>query len=568
MARKSRAEQNTVKASLNTKECLAGLYQRLSVEDGDDIEQNSIGNQKKIGLHYLTEHPDIRFVDTYADHGYTGMNFKRPDFARMLEDLKSGRINCVVIKDISRLGRHFVLTSEYVERIFPGMGVRLISINDGYDSTDEHSDASALTLPLKMVMNDYYVKDISKKIRSGISAKMSSGTYLPSSSSVPYGYLRNPEAVTYDIDQEAADVVRRIFEMRAEGMGFNTIARVLNKEGIPCPGRLRYLRGIMKSEVYKDAGWLRGTVRKITQDSVYIGNRVHGKVKRDKIGMEKRRRGMEEWNIIENAHTPIISKELFDRVQEVNREELEKRGSFKERIGPDADYREILRKKVYCAECGSLMTAVKGCARPNAKTPSRIFYDCNVYRDSGHTRCSSHYIRQETIINAITNLLNQQVQIGVDMERLIEDVKRMPGVLSYQENVGQQHEDITKKRKKMELKMEQLLVDLTERLIDKEEYDYIKGRYQEQYEQLLEEEAKVGADKANLGTALQAAQKWIERLKEYQKIPSIDRRVMDLLVDSIYVNHKKQIKINLTYADPYQLLMDYLDKVGEVKHAG
>lgn len=568
MARKSRAEQNTVKASFNTKECLAGLYQRLSVEDGDDIEQNSIGNQKKIGLYYLTEHPDIRFVDTYADHGYTGMNFKRPDFARMLEDLKSGRINCVIIKDISRLGRHFVLTSEYVERIFPGMGVRLISINDGYDSMDEHSDASALTLPLKMVMNDYYVKDISKKIRSGISAKMSSGTYLPSSSSVPYGYLRNPEAVTYDIDQEAADVVRKIFEMRAEGMGFNTIARVLNKEGIPCPGRLRYLRGIMKSEVYKDAGWLRGTVRKITQDSVYIGNRVHGKVKRDKIGMEKRRRGMEEWNIIENAHTPIISKELFDRVQEVNREELEKRSSFKERIGPDADYREILRKKVYCAECGSLMTAVKGCARPNAKTPSRIFYDCNVYRDSGHTRCSSHYIRQETIINAITNLLNQQVQIGVDMERLIEDVKRMPGVLSYQENVGQQHEDITKKRKKMELKMEQLLVDLTERLIDKEEYDYIKGRYQEQYEQLLEEEAKVGADKANLGTALQAAQKWIERLKEYQKIPSIDRRVMDLLVDSIYVNHKKQIKINLTYADPYELLMDYLDKVGEVKHAG
>ena len=204
----------------------------------------------------------------------------------------------------------------------------------------------------------------------------------------------------------------------------------------------------MKSEVYKDAGWLRGTVRKITQDSVYIGNRVHGKVKRDKIGMEKRRRGMEEWNIIENAHTPIISKELFDRVQEVNREELEKRGSFKERIGPDADYREILRKKVYCAECGSLMTAVKGCARPNAKTPSRIFYDCNVYRDFGHTRCRSHYIRQETIINAITNLLNQQVQIGGDMERLIEDVKRMPGVLSYQENVGQQHEDITKKRKK------------------------------------------------------------------------------------------------------------------------
>lgn len=568
MARKSRVEQNAVKIPINTKGFLAGLYQRLSVEDGDDIEQNSIGNQKKIGLHYLTEHPDIRFVDTYADHGYTGMNFKRPDFARMLKDLESGRINCVIVKDISRLGRHFVLTSEYVERIFPRMGVRLISINDAYDSMDEHSDVSALTMPLKLVMNDYYVKDISKKIRSGISAKMGNGTFLPSSGSVPYGYLRNPETVTYDIDQEAAVVVRRIFEMRSEGMKFNAIAKVLNKEGIPCPGKLRFLRGMTKSEIYQEAEWLRGTVRKITNDTVYIGNRVHGKIKRDKVGMKKRRRSAEEWNVIENAHTPIVSKELFDRVQEVNQKELEQLKSFKKRVGPSTDYRGILQGKVFCAECGSRMTAGKGCARPNAKTPSRIYYDCNGYKNSGHIKCGSHYIRQETIMDAVINLLNQQVKIGVDMARLIEDVKRMPRVLSYQENVGQRHASISAKRKNMELKMDRLLVDLTERLIDKTEYDYIKGKYQEQYEQLLEEETRAGADKASLDTALQTAQKWIECLNEYQKIPSVDRRVMDLLVDSIYVSREKQIKINLTYADPYQLLMDYLDKVEEVKHAG
>lgn len=567
MARKSRVEQNAVKIPINTKGFLAGLYQRLSV-DGDDIEQNSIGNQKKIGLHYLTEHPDIRFVDTYADHGYTGMNFKRPDFARMLKDLESGRINCVIVKDISRLGRHFVLTSEYVERIFPRMGVRLISINDAYDSMDEHSDVSALTMPLKLVMNDYYVKDISKKIRSGISAKMGNGTFLPSSGSVPYGYLRNPETVTYDIDQEAAVVVRRIFEMRSEGMKFNAIAKVLNKEGIPCPGKLRFLRGMTKSEIYQEAEWLRGTVRKITNDTVYIGNRVHGKIKRDKVGMKKRRRSAEEWNVIENAHTPIVSKELFDRVQEVNQKELEQLKSFKKRVGPSTDYRGILQGKVFCAECGSRMTAGKGCARPNAKTPSRIYYDCNGYKNSGHIKCGSHYIRQETIMDAVINLLNQQVKIGVDMARLIEDVKRMPRVLSYQENVGQRHASISAKRKNMELKMDRLLVDLTERLIDKTEYDYIKGKYQEQYEQLLEEETRAGADKASLDTALQTAQKWIECLNEYQKIPSVDRRVMDLLVDSIYVSREKQIKINLTYADPYQLLMDYLDKVEEVKHAG
>ena len=147
-------------------------------------------------------------------------------------------------EDISRLGRHFVMTSEFVEKNFPMLGVRLICINDDYDSFDENCDSAALLMPFKMVMNDSYVKDISKKIRSSISAKMSSGEYLPSSNSIPYGYIRNPEQNTFDVDEEAAPIVLRIFEMRANGMALNAIAKTLNEEGIPCPGKLRYIRGL------------------------------------------------------------------------------------------------------------------------------------------------------------------------------------------------------------------------------------------------------------------------------------------------------------------------------------
>lgn len=178
MARKSRANNALIISDTKNKMWNAGLYGRLSVEDGDDTEQNSIGNQKKIGNRFLADKPDIVLVDTYSDHGCTGMNFERPDFKRMFEDIKSGRINCIIVKDISRLGRHFVMTSNFVERIFPEMGVRLICVNDGYDSSEPNADSSALTLPLKMVMNDYYVKDISQKIRSSIHAKMDSGEYL------------------------------------------------------------------------------------------------------------------------------------------------------------------------------------------------------------------------------------------------------------------------------------------------------------------------------------------------------------------------------------------------------
>lgn len=286
MARKSRyVDQNieAAKASLFR----AGLYIRLSVEDEDNIEQNSIGNQKKIGLHFLKDKSDIILVKTYTDNGFTGMNFERPDFAEMMNDLKEGLINCVIVKDISRLGRHFLQISEYVEKIFPEMGVRLICINDNFDSIEENADTTHLMLPIKMVMNDSFVKDISKKIRSSITSKMNFGEFLPPAGSIAYGYLRNPKENTYDIDPEAAKVVVRIYEMRSEGMKYNTIARVLNSEEIPSPGRVRFLRGITVNPKFEKAEWTRKAIRKICTDQIYIGNRVYGRVKRDKLGAKK-----------------------------------------------------------------------------------------------------------------------------------------------------------------------------------------------------------------------------------------------------------------------------------------
>ena len=183
MARKSKYLSVHPLAETST-HYLAGQYGRLSVEDGDDTESNSIGNQAKIADAFLAEYPDIQIVERYADNGYTGMNYNRPAFRQMMADVRSGKINCIIIKDISRLGRHFVETSELVEQIFPAMSVRLISANDNYDSLVQDAGAAAsLTMPLKMVMNENYAKDISRKIRSSIHAQMRSGTYLPSSGS-------------------------------------------------------------------------------------------------------------------------------------------------------------------------------------------------------------------------------------------------------------------------------------------------------------------------------------------------------------------------------------------------
>ena len=200
MARKSR---NALQAGAEIQHPAfrACHYGRLSVEDGDDEQNNSLGNQLKICMHFIDAHAELELVARHCDNGYTGMNYERPGFRQIMEDIGRGLVNCVIVKDISRLGRHFVQTSELVERTFPALGVRLICVNDGYDSADEGADAAALTLPLKMVMNEYYVHDISQKIRSGIAARMKSGEFLPAAGSVPYGYIRNAAAGTYDVDE-------------------------------------------------------------------------------------------------------------------------------------------------------------------------------------------------------------------------------------------------------------------------------------------------------------------------------------------------------------------------------
>lgn len=554
MARRSKYGGSLAAASVPPTEWIAALYLRLSVEDGDDIEYNSIGNQRKICMAFLQEHEDLRFGGAYMDNGCTGMNYRRPGFQAMLADLQAGKINCVIVKDVSRFGRHYILTSEYVERTLPAMGVRLICVNDNYDSEDPSSDRDSLLMPFKLIMNDTYVKDTSKRIRSSIAAKMHSGEYLPSAGSVPYGYLRDPEGRTYAIDDEAADVVRRIFEMRAGGMGFNTIARALNADGVPSPGKLRYDRGLAKAAKYQDALWIRGTIRKMTNDVVYTGSRVHGRVGRDRLGADKKRREQEEWQVIPHAHRPIVSQELFDRVQEVNRAELERRAGFEPQAAPGADYRDILRGKVFCGDCGARMTAGKRISRKDKKTgprlPNAVFYNCNEYRDSNHQRCSNHYISEGLMIDKLKKFLNEQVELFADVEALAAKARKsgaVPAVLR-----GQLL-SLKNRREELEARQIRYLEDLTGGILDRETFLRLKEGSRRELAALAEQERALQAEIEGQKAALAAAGAWMAAVRRYQELPYLDRGLIDALVEKILVFEDKSIRICLTYQDPMAL---------------
>lgn len=564
MARKSRYGRTLPDAAPEAGRCVAAVYLRLSVEDGDSAESNSIGNQRKICLSYLEGLDGLEAGKVYVDDGHTGMNYRRPGFQAMLADLEAKKAGCVIVKDVSRLGRHYIMTSEYVERIFPAMGVRLICINDGYDSADPSSDRESLLMPFKLMMNDTYVKDTARRIKSSIHAKMAAGKYLPASGSIPYGYLRDPRRNTFTPDPETAPVVRRIFELRAQGESFNSIARRLNAEGVPSPGRLRYDRGLTRSEKFCGALWLRGAVRKITGDPTYLGRRIHGRLGRDRLGGEKKSRPEEQWQVIGHAHEAILPEELFERVQRVNQRELERRAAFQRRDGPGEDYRRLFQGKVFCGSCGAKMTAGKAMSRES--TPVSVYFNCSQYKYSNHQRCGNHYIRQEVLMNSLKRFLEGQIKAAAEIERLIAAVRKREAA---PDGAQARLASLRGQRLHAEAKLERLLEDAAEGVLDREEYRQIKGRYLEERAHLERREREALAEYQRVRDALGAAEAWLGELRRCRELPAVDRGLLDALVDRILVYDGRDIRFSMAYRDPYRLLAACLgDDPGGAGHAG
>ena len=364
-----------------------GIYARISRSDGDDISE-SIKNQIKICENFIRRSDDLVLFEIYQDDNYSGSTINRPAFQKMLEDLHDGVINCVVVKDVSRIGRDYLVAGDILLHDFPEWGVRFVSINDDYDSVNDKNHWN-LDLILKTVMHDRVVKDTAKKINSAIEAKMQEGTYLPASVSVPYGYIKDTANITYIPDPETSGVVKKIYELCVQGFGSTQIGLQLDKEGIPCPGKLKYLRGQSKDPKYANAPWNKKTIRAILTDPVYIGNRVHGKTKK------------EDQTVIENAHPAIISKELFDQVQSIMESRQINSSTNSKRPETAANHKDIFLGKLICAECGEPMFADKRCSRAGSNTPSQIFYECKTYKKSSRGKCSSHYLTDAVLTEIV-----------------------------------------------------------------------------------------------------------------------------------------------------------------------
>lgn len=522
-------------------------YTRLSQDDGDKEESNSITNQKELIRDFLNRHEEFILVEEYADDGYSGVNFNRPDFQRPMEDVKAGRIDCIVVKDLSRFGRNYIETGKYLEQIFPYLGVRFIAINDNTDTGRAQTDAEQFVLPFKNLFNDSYCKDISTKVRSQLAIKRKNGDFVGSFAS--YGYLKDPgNHNQLVIDPEAADIVRCIFAWKIQGLSADKIAEQLNSQGILCPMEYKRQRGLKVSTNFRTkdkAKWSAVSVLRILKNEIYIGVTVQGKVTTPSYKVKHLIEKPEsEWDRVENTHEAIIPKDIFFAVQSLMLRDT--------RISPTEEQVYLFSGFLCCADCKLNMS--RRIVRRGKK--AYAYYSCTGYkRGSG---CSSHNISEKQLYDAVLSAIQQQYLFVIELERLLkyaQDLPDDPNSLHRFEVQLAHLDDTIRRNQDMKLR---LVENLNDHILSREEYGELSAIYDQRIKEARLAIKNVEAERDGLKD-LPLEGEWLTYFKKYHNLKELDRVVLAELVEIIEVHEDKRLTIHFKYADQIKRVCDYLE---------
>jgi len=560
MARKSRkhiADTGDTAVRITEKTYNAAIYARLSVEDsGKQDGGDSIENQVYIAEQYIEERPYLNLCGTFVDNGETGVNFNRPRFNALMDEIKAGRINCVVVKDLSRFGRNYIETGNFLEKVFPFLGVRFISVNDNYDTDNPESNSECLAIALKSLINDVYAKDISRKATAALETKQKNGEFIGNFAA--YGYLKSPEDKhKLIIDEETAPVVRDIFRWKIEGMGNNAIARRLNDMGILSPNMYRYSKGIIFNEQYANTLWLNRTVKTILENGVYTGCLVQGRKKtRLMQGLSQEKLMPDKWIIVENTHEPIISRETFDKVHEilqsVKQAYHEKAGKYADKGNPE----NIFKGLVSCGDCGVNLTRYK---TVNRQGKVYFTYICPNY-EVNQTRVCAHKksVREPLLIESVWNAVRAEIDLSVDTERLALKVQNGGNVKARAKTVREQIAEAKRKIERTTSLSTALYGDYADGILTEAEYLFAKAKYREEkrlWEQRLDE--LIAEEIKNTDTFVYD-NKWIAALSRFRDSKELTRDILLAVVERVIVSGNNDITVVFKHRDEYEALMLHL----------
>lgn len=531
----------------NQKYYSADFYLRLSREDGDKAESDSIANQRDLLMAFLSSHPEIRLHKIRIDDGYSGVNFERPAFREMMESVKNKEFNCIIVKDFSRLGRNFIETGKYIEKVFPFMEIRFISINDNYDSARPRTSSDDLLVPVKNLMNDAYCRDISIKIRSQLAVKRKKGECT--APFAVYGYRKDPQNRNHlIIDDLAAGTVEDIFKRKLEGYSSQAIADWLNNTGTLSPIEYkRYLGSSFSSPFKKNAKskWTAVTVFRILKNPVYIGTLVQGKRSTPNYKIKKPMAVPEEqWISVENSHEPIISKAVFDNVARILLADT--------RTAPTEKTVYVLSGLLECGDCHRNMV------RKNNSTKEHpyYYYICSGYKQK--TGCTIHSIKTQIVENAVLAAVQEHIGNVLDMETMLHSICCLP----YTDRTVKKTDERLQ-AKKAEIEKYQryklcLYEDYTNGIITKEDYISFGKRYDRK---LKEAEKAVYELEQEIDLIIQGnseQQQWISYFKKYKNIQELTRKLAVELIERIYVYDGQKIHINFRFQDEYNQMTAFL----------
>ena len=532
------------------------IYLRLSKEDDDlscssgaKSESNSISNQRKLIYDFMKLHPELELYDEYKDDGKSGSNFDRAEFQRMMKDIEAGKVNCVVVKDQSRFGRDYIDVGKYKEKIFPKLGVRFITINEGYDSLSATS-SDDLAFTINSFVYDFYIRDISTKIRTNLTAKKQNGEYA--GAFVAYGYVKDSnDKSKLVVDQFAADVVRDIFRWKIEGLSPQNIAVRLNELGIPSPAEYKKLSGSNYKTSFQTSSkavWSHVSVRRILKNEIYLGVMIQGKRTtpnyKTKTVVTK---AESEWLRVEGTHEAIISVRDFELVQELLRDDTHCRAG-------DVTV-PVYAGRIYCGDCGA--TAVRKTVSYAGKR--YVYYVCNANKHD-KTVCSRHSIREDILGQVIYQTVRHQIDLLLDVDKALRQFEN----LSWEKHKLKQldasieiQEEVVRKNNTLRLG---LYEDLRAGLLDRSEYESLKKELAERIAEATAAIEKLNKEKREILDGVSKQQSWIEQFRQYENVTELTRPMVIHLIERINIFEDSNIEIVFRHRNQIEEILRFISE--------
>lgn len=532
------------------------IYLRLSKEDDDlscssgaKSESNSISNQRKLIYDFMKLHPELELYDEYKDDGKSGSNFDRAEFQRMMKDIEAGKVNCVVVKDQSRFGRDYIDVGKYKEKIFPKLGVRFITINEGYDSLSATS-SDDLAFTINSFVYDFYIRDISTKIRTNLTAKKQNGEYA--GAFVAYGYVKDSnDKSKLVVDQFAADVVRDIFRWKIEGLGPQNIAVRLNELGIPSPAEYKKLSGSNYKTSFQTSSkavWSHVSVRRILKNEIYLGVMIQGKRTtpnyKTKTVVTK---AESEWLRVEGTHEAIISVRDFELVQELLRDDTHCRAG-------DVTV-PVYAGRIYCGDCGA--TAVRKTVSYAGKR--YVYYVCNANKHD-KTVCSRHSIREDILGQVIYQTVRHQIDLLLDVDKALRQFEN----LSWEKHKLKQldasieiQEEVVRKNNTLRLGIYE---DLRAGLLDRSEYESLKKELAERIAEATAAIEKLNKEKREILDGVSKQQSWIEQFRQYENVTELTRPMVIHLIERINIFEDSNIEIVFRHRNQIEEILRFISE--------